>query len=242
MNEGLTKVYQPDASQQTAARVAGATYLFTFAIVVIVNFMVHEPLFKSDAAETARNILAHERLFRFGIAADLVYCVGLLVLLTALYLVLRPAGRGIALLAAFSRLVYMMMWVLMTLSLFDVLRLLGTAPYLHTFEPERLQAVAKFALRSRFDLYYVGLLFYGLASTLCAYLFYRARYLPRGLAAFGVAGSAWAVICTVVFIVFPSFSTAVNLWWFDTPLGLFELATGVWLLWKGIPPSVPLPS
>ena len=58
-----------EPAQQTAARVAGFAYLITFATVVYVNFGIHDRLIvEHNAAETARNILAHERLFRIGIA------------------------------------------------------------------------------------------------------------------------------------------------------------------------------
>jgi hypothetical protein len=48
------------------------------AIVVFANFRIHERLIVAgNAAETARNIVAHERLFRIGIACGLIYCTGL---------------------------------------------------------------------------------------------------------------------------------------------------------------------
>jgi tetrahydromethanopterin S-methyltransferase subunit F len=123
-----------DDSQRTAARVAGFTCLFTMAIVIFSNFAIQERLIVAgNAAETARNILAHERLFRFGIACGLIYCVGLVVLLTALYVILKPVNRGLAVLAAFWRLVYALMWILMTLNLFEALRLLSNADYLRVF-------------------------------------------------------------------------------------------------------------
>ncbi|MBZ5568594.1 MAG: DUF4386 domain-containing protein [Acidobacteriia bacterium] len=60
---------------------------------------MHERLIVAGkAAETARNIMAHERLFRISIVCDLVYCAGLVVLLTALYVILKPVSRGLALL------------------------------------------------------------------------------------------------------------------------------------------------
>jgi hypothetical protein len=95
-----------DESQRKAAKVAGSAYLFTFATVVYVNFGIHDRLIVENNAETARNILAHERLFRIGIAGDLIYCAGVVVLLTALYVILKPVNRGLALLAAFWRLVW----------------------------------------------------------------------------------------------------------------------------------------
>src|SRR6266852_8309112 len=79
-----------DESQRKAAKVAGFAYLITLATVVYVNFGIHDRLIGNNTAETARSILAHERLFRIGIAGDLIYCAGVVVLLTALYVNLKP--------------------------------------------------------------------------------------------------------------------------------------------------------
>ena len=227
-----------DESQRTAARVVGFTCLFTMATVVFVNFGIHDRLIVAgNAAETARNIMAHERLFRIGIVCDLMYCTGVVVLLTALYVILKPVNRSLALVAAFWRLLYALMWVLMTLNLFEALRLLSGADYLRVLEADRLQALARLYLGVRFDQYYVGLLFYGLGSTVCSYLWFKSNYVPRALAAWGVISSVWCATCTFVFIIFPNFAKVVNLWWFDTPMGIFEIATSFWLLFKGLRPS-----
>jgi Domain of unknown function (DUF4386) len=127
-------------------------------------------------------------------------------------------------------------WVVIALNLFTALRLLSGTDYLQAFGAEQLQALARLHL-SGFDTYYVGLLFYGSASTVCAYLWLKSRYIPRGLAAWGVIGSAWCALCTFVFIISPGFSKVVNLWWFDSPMGIFEIATSFWLLFKGLSPS-----
>jgi len=139
-----------EPGQQTAAKAAGLAYLITFVTVVYVNSGIHDRLIVENNAETARNILAHERLFRIGIAGDLIYCAGVVVLLTALYVILKPVNRGLALLAAFWRLVWVLMWLAMTLHLFDALRLLSGADYLRAFEAERLQALANLYLGRRF--------------------------------------------------------------------------------------------
>jgi len=228
-------IYTVDNAQRTAAKAAGFSYLITFATVVYVNFGIHDRLIiRNNAAETARNILAHERLFRIGIAGDLIYCVGIVVLLTALYVILKPISRGLALLAAFWRFVWVLTWLAMTLNLFDALRLLSGADYLRALEAEQSQALARLYLSTRFDYYYVGLLFGALSSTVCAYLWFRSRYIPRSLAAFGVIASAFCVACTFFFYIFPNFDEIVNLWWFDTPMGIFDIALSFWLLVKGL--------
>jgi hypothetical protein len=223
-----------DESQRKAAKVAGVAYLITFATVVYVNFGIHDRLIVGNNAETARNILAHERLFRIGIVGDLIYCAGVIVLLTALYVILKPVSRRLALLAAFWRLVWVLMWLAMTLNLFDALRLLSHAEFLQALGAERVQALASLYLGTRFEYYYVGLLFGALASTVCGYLWFKSRYIPRSLAVLGVIASAFCVACTLVFYIFPNFDKTVNLWWFDTPMGLFDIALSFWLLIKGL--------
>jgi Domain of unknown function (DUF4386) len=226
-----------DDSQRKAARVAGFAYLLSLAIEVIHEFFITPHLtVAGNAAETARNILAHEQLFRLGIACDLIYSAGTVVLLSALYVILKPVSRNLALLATLWRLIYALTWVVIAVNLFTALHLLSGADYLQAFGAEQLQALARLHL-SGFDTYYVGLLFYGLASTVCAYLWLESRYIPRGLAAWGMIASAWCAICTFVFIITPGFSKVVNLWWFDTPMGIFEIATSFWLLFKGLSPS-----
>ena len=223
-----------EPAQQTAAKVAGLAYLFTFATVVYVNFGIHDRLIVENNAETARNILAHEQLFRVGIVGDLISCVGIVVLLTALYVIFRPVNRGIAILAAFWRLVWVLMWLAMTLNLFDALRLLKGADYSQALGAERAQALVSLYLGTRFDYYYVGLLFGALASTVCGYLWLKSRYIPRALATFGLISSAFCVVCTLIFYIFPHFDTIVNLWWFDSPMGVFDIALSFWLLFRGI--------
>jgi hypothetical protein len=151
--------------------------------------------------------------------------------------ILEPLNRRLALLAASWGLVYVLMWILMTLNLFDALRLLSGADYLRVFETERLQALARLSLRASFDEYYFGLLFWGLGSTVWSSLWFKSNYIPRALAAFGVISFVWAAACSLAFIIFPNYSKVVNLWWFDSPMGIFEITLSLWLLIKGLRPS-----
>ena len=225
-----------DESQRKAARVAGFTFLFAIAIVVIANYGINFRLIvPGNAVDTARNIMAHETLFRLNIACNLIYVVNVVVLLSALYVILKPVNRNLALVAAFCRLVYALMWGVTALNMLGALRLLGDAAYLPVFEANQLQTLAR--LHISIDAYYVGLPFWGLASTVCSYLWFKSRYIPRALAAFGVISSAWCVICAFAFIVFPHFDATVDAYWFDLPMLIFEMALGFWLLFKGLNPS-----
>src|SRR6185369_12231211 len=105
-----------EASQRTAARVAAVAYLVPVAFVLVANFVLRAGLFvNGDLAETVRRIAAAEGRFRLSIAFDLVYCSGVVVLLAALYVVLGPVNRILALVAAAWKLVYAVTAMLMTL-------------------------------------------------------------------------------------------------------------------------------
>jgi hypothetical protein len=227
-----------DNSQRAAAKVAGLSYLFTFVIVVFANYALLNPLIvPGNAAETARNIMAHETQFRITATCFLIYSAGVVVLLTALYIILKPVNPGLALVGALFRLVFALLWLLTTLNMLSALRLLGSASYLQVFEADRLQTLARLHLAASFDDYYAGLPFFGLAATVCACLWLKSNYIPKGLALFGVISSAWCVICAFVFLIFPHFNKIVNDYVFDSPMALFELTLSFWLLFKGLRPS-----
>lgn len=227
-----------DTAQLKAARAAGAAYLIAFATVVAVNFGIHDRLIDSgNAAATVRNILAHEQLFRLGVLGDVIYCAATIVQLAALYVVLRPVSPGLALLGAVARLAWALVWLIVTLQLVSALQLVSSDAGGPGSAAGPLQGLAALYLGRRFDYYYIGLPFGALASTVCSYLWLKSRYIPWSLAAVGFATSLWCLVCAVVFIVLPSFADIVNLWWFDLPMGLFDIALSVWLLVKGLAPA-----
>src|SRR5213595_3863857 len=229
-----------DNSQRTAAKVAGVAGLLAFVLVVFGNYVLLGPLIiPRNAVDTARNILAHETQFRVALVCFITYGIGAIVLLTALYVIFEPVNRGLALAGALFRLVFAMLWLIAPLNSLAALRLLGDASYLKVFEPDRLQVLARVQIAGSFDDYYVGLPFFGLAATVCAWLWLKSKYIPRGLSIFGVISSAWCVFCAVVYLIFPNFNKIVNDYVFDSPMALFELAVSVWLLFKGLKSVAP---
>src|SRR5438477_11474159 len=129
-------------SQRKAARVVGFSYLFALPPAIFAEFYVLDRLIVSNnAVDTARNIMTHERLFRLGTASNLTVFAIDIALITALYLVLKPVSRNLALLAAFWALIEAARFVVTLLTDLDALRLLGgDTDYLSVFEPVRLLA------------------------------------------------------------------------------------------------------
>jgi len=78
--------------------------------------------------------MAHERLFRLGTAGNLTVFALDVILIIALYVVLMPVNRSVALLATGWGLIETAILVVVTLTDFDVLRILSGADYLPAFE------------------------------------------------------------------------------------------------------------
>src|SRR5207245_11632527 len=92
-----------DESQRKAATVVGLSYLFALPPAIFAEFYVRTQLIAFDnAAQTARNIMAHERLFRLGTASNLTVFAVDVVLIIAIYVLLVLVNRTFALLVTGS--------------------------------------------------------------------------------------------------------------------------------------------
>jgi hypothetical protein len=224
-----------DNSQNTAAKVVGIAYLLALVPAVFAEFYVRDHLVVFDnAAQTALNIVAHERLFRLGIASNVTVFAIDVVLITALYVVLNGVNRSVALLALGWGLIETAIFVVVTLTDFDVLRILSGAGYLQAFEADRLQALARLSIGAHHDAYNVGLVFAGLRSTAFCYLWFNSHFIPRALAAWGVFASVLMGGFAFSFIIFPELLKIVPVTIYGAPIFLFELTRGFWLLLKGL--------
>jgi hypothetical protein len=232
-----TQINWPVTSEQrTASKVAGLSGVLAAAVVVFANYRLLNPLLvRGDAAQTANNLIGHQTQVRVALTCFLTYSLTTIIFLTALYVILKPVNRGLALAGAVFRLVFALLWLLTSLNILGALRFLSDVAYLHSFEFDRLQVLARLNLAATFDDYYVGLPFFGLAATVCSYLWWKSGYIPRNLAIFGFWASAFCVVCAFGYLIWPQLGKVVNPYWFDSPMAMFELAVSLWLLFKGLP-------
>ena len=222
-----------DDSQRKAARVVGLAYLLAIPPALFAGIYVASQIVAhKNAADMAQWIMSHERLFRLGIASDLFAFALDIALIAALYVVLKPVSRGLALFAAFVRVVETALFFSVTLKYFDVLGFLSGADYLQGFEIGHLQSLARLAISSHNTGYNVGLVLAGLGSTVFCYLWFKSGYIPKALAAFGVFASVMLMTFTFAFVIFPEYAKVVTVGIYGGPIFLFELALGFWLLIK----------
>ena len=227
---------RPDAiasqEQNSVARLAGLLYLLTNAASIWAFSARARLIVRGDAARTARNLVTSEHLFRATLAADLLMLAGVIALLWALYIVLAPVNKNLALLAALWRLVENAVLAGATLQAFAALTLLGGGAYLSAIGPDRLQALACASLRVHGAGFNVGFVFLGLGSALFSYLWLRSRYVPRALPVLGIVASLLLTVVTLATMVFPGLA-AVGIAYM-LPMGLYEITLGFWLALRGL--------
>ena len=218
--------------QRSAARIVGFLYVIQMAVAVFGESFVRSRLIVGDPAKTAENILGSERLFRLSIAGDLFVYAGVLVLTWGLYVLLRPVNRNLALLAAFFRIVETAVLCAATVNSLVILKLVSGAEDLKALEAGQRQSWVKLAYSTQGYGMLVGFILLGLGSALFAYLFWKSRYVPRGLALLGIVGSLLLSVVTWATIVFPGLKVLGLS--YMMPIGLYEVGLGLWLIFKGI--------
>ena len=183
-----------------------------------------------DAGATARNVIQFQSLFRLGFAAYVIEALCDAALTALLYLLLRPAGRELALIAVLLRIVSTAAFASSETFYFAALPILGGAHYLTTFSAGQLDSMALLSLK----LYAIGgivpTLFYGVAWVLLGHLIFVSGYLPKWLGALLAFGGLCFVGGNFTVILAPHYSSDLVL----LPMGVGMLAFAFWLLIRGV--------
>jgi hypothetical protein len=184
-----------------------------------------------DATATANNVIASDLLFRMGFASYLVEAISDIALSLILYVLLRPVGKELALLAVFFRVVGTAIFAVSETFYFAASFFLGGADYLKTFSPDQLNTLAYVTLRTY--VYGGGLFFVfgGVGSILLGYLIFRSGYLPKLLGALVAVGGVGFVIRSFA-LALASASAALGVFLL-LPTGLAMLSLALWLLVQG---------
>jgi Domain of unknown function (DUF4386) len=219
-------------TQHSAARLVGILYLLQMAAGVF-GFWAKGQVIAPGAAETAANLAASGRLFRLGLAADLLTALIVIGLTVALFMVLEPVRRGVTLFAAFLRVAENAIGGMTVLNAFVALRLLGGAGYLEAIDDRQLQAMARLFLGIQGQGLQIAFVFLGLGSAAFSWVWLQSRYIPRAIAIWGIFASLTLSIVTLVILVVPALGQILGLTYM-APMGIYEVGLGVWLLVRGL--------
>lgn len=221
-------------SQSKAARLAGLLYLIAMATGLFAEFYVHFPsslIVSGDAAKTASNIMAHERLYRIGIANNILTFAIDVALIWALYILLKPVNRNLALLAAFFRMIETTMACAAIVNSYVAMQFISDAGQLTAFDSNQIQALS--IMHDTYALTFIVVaIFLGLGSTIFNYLLFKSRYIPKLLGAWGIFSSLLLLISQFAIIIFPEVEKTIIPACYG-PIAVDEIVLGFWLLFKG---------
>ena len=213
------------------ARIAGLIY-FLYFVTHIISDVVRDGLFVAgDAAATASNILAQEGLFTITAVGDLVAAALFALSAWALYVLLKPVNKNLALLFLLLNLGGVAIQCSSDVFLFASPLLMDGSSYLKVFQADQLQALAIFFLELREKGFLISQLFYGAWLFPLGYLVFKSGFLPK------ILGIVLMVHCftwlSTFFqsLLFPGFVAITFVSW---PLGFIaEVGLTLWLLIMG---------
>jgi hypothetical protein len=186
-------------------------------------------LVAQDPGATANNLLHHQTLFRLGLASYTVEGLCDAALTALLYLLVRPAGHELALIALMMRIVSTAAFAASEFFYYAALSVVR-ADYLKAFAHEQVSALALLFLRLYGSTSSIPTLFHGVAWILMGSLIFTSGYLPRwlgGLLAFSGVSMAAGMFLN---IAAPAFASPFLL----LPTVVAMLALALWLLFVGV--------
>jgi hypothetical protein len=181
-----------EGSTRPSARITGIVYFLYFLTAVLGEFFLRGMVVDGDAAATANNLLAHQPLFRLGLATGLIATACYIAVTALFYGLFKPVNRSLSLLAAFFGLVGCAITAFGSLFRLAPLVVLGGAQYLSVFNVQQLRALALMFLELNTQTANICLVLFGFYDLLIGYLIFRSAFLPRALGVLMVfAGLGW---------------------------------------------------
>jgi hypothetical protein len=215
------------------ARIAGVFYLIIIACALFAYMYVRgQVIVPGNMAQTATNLLEHERFYRLGFSAAVVVVLCNPPMGLILYELLKVVNPRLALLA----LVFITVsTTIEAVNLFNYIMPLFTfslPEYRAAFNPEELQALARGSNRLWGYAFGVSLAFFGVFCVLIGYLLFRSKFFPRVLGVLMIIAGAYYLTnySFVGFLGFPDIPYIGML----RPTLVAEAALALWLAVIGV--------
>jgi hypothetical protein len=185
-------------------------------------------LVASDPVATARNVMASPQLFRISFLVYLMEAVCDVALTVIFYVLLRPVSLTLSMLAAFFGIISTA-----TFATGELFYFMASVPVLDgAFRQHLTSNEGYLFIYSALTLYGYGgtvfMVFYGIATALRGYLFYRSTYYPRWLGSLLLLAGAVFIVKNVIVVALPQYDSDFLL----APMFLAMISLAVVLMCK----------
>ena len=216
------------------ARMTGFLYLIYLVVEILADVFGRSPLIvMGDAAATVSSIVAHEWQFRIGFVGDLLAGVLFFLVAWALYALLKPVNKNLALLFLLLNLGGVAVQFAIDLNYIAALLLSSGADTLKVFQADQLQALAMAFLYLQKNGYWASQIFFAVWLFPLGYLVFKSGFLPRILGIVLMIHCVSWLITSLLFFLYVQGYTAIT--YISFPLGFIaEFGLTLWLLIKGV--------
>jgi hypothetical protein len=183
------------------ARIAGLLYLLYVITSVIANLF--GKFVFVEASVTVDHIMTHAFQFRIGFVINLFSVVFFLLAAWALYVLLKPVNKDLALLFLLFNLAGFCVWLFSSLCLFASLMIVNGAEYIKVFQPDQLQALALFFVNLYKNGYVIAQVPYGIWLFPLGYLVLKSGFLPKILGYLLIADGICQFVYVCQRLIFP---------------------------------------
>jgi hypothetical protein len=209
-------------------------YLIIIVLGAFAELFVREPLIiANDAVATAANIRAHELLWRWGVASELVSLMCVTVLMLTWLAVLRPVNRDLTYLAIFFALTAHAVGAVSSIDALATLFPLDSAQWLRAFSPEQLAALARLTLREQSHTFGVSLLLSGCFFLIAGPLIYQSGYLPKAIGVLYTMAGVGYIAHTFTLVLAPAAADRVFMA-AGPMIFIGEVSLSLYLLLRGV--------
>jgi uncharacterized protein DUF4386 len=217
-----------DRTQRIYARVAGFLFLWLIITGLAGMLTISHIVGSGTFAETAKRVVASERLYRVALCSELIEALSTLPLAFALYVTLKPVNKLLAQMAMYWRLGEFFIGGVGVIFGFVKLRLYVSPQMIGALGTDQSQALMNLLRQVGNAAYNIGAMCFSIGSILFFYLFFKSRYVPRSLSAFGVFASVIVTIICFGSLIFPEYAATFQYGW--APMAIAEVTTGFWLM------------
>ncbi len=217
-----------EKTQRIYARVAGFLFLWLIITGLAGTIIISHIVGSGTFAETAKRVVASEHLYRVALCSELIETLSAVLLAFALYVTLKPVDKLMAQIAMYWRLGEAFIGGAGMIVSFVRLRLYSSPESIGVLEPDQSQALVGLTRQAGFASYNISAIFFSLGSILFYYLFFKSKYIPRILSAFGVFASVVVTIMCFGSLIFPEHAATLQYGW--APMAIAEVTTGFWLM------------
>ena len=213
-------------SIQKSAKTAGLAYLLIIVTSILsMIFGSFKLMVEGDLESTLSNIASNQFLYRIGAAYDLLMYMGVIILSVALYRVLKPVNKSVALVALLSRFAEALVGSITVVCSMVILIVIHG-----DYASDLMLKITTLVFDIKDSLMTIVFAFLGFGSILFCYNFYVSRLIPRIIAAFGILAFVLVFGESIAVLLFSTESTVVT----GLPAILFEITIGLWLMIKGV--------